>query len=84
MIDKIHQNGEMYFYQEEWQVVGLSYEFEDQTYIITATAYDQYAYNKLDTLYQTISIVFICSILQKQAMILQKSILNRLELMKSC
>lgn len=63
MINEIHQNGEMYFYQKDWQVVGLSYEFEDKTYIITATAYDKYGYNKLDTLYQTASVVFICSIL---------------------
>lgn len=63
MIEGIYQNGAMQFYQEEWQVVGLPYEYEGGTYIITATAYDQYGYNKLDSLYRTISIVFIISIL---------------------
>jgi signal transduction histidine kinase len=63
MINEIYQNGEMQFYQEQWQVIGLRYEYENNSYIITATAIDQYGYNKLDSLLKTIIIVFIVSIL---------------------
>lgn len=62
MIDEIYENGEIQFYQEGWQVIGLRYEFEDNQYIITATSYDQYGYNKLNSLLQTIIFVFVISI----------------------
>lgn len=63
MIDDINQKGEINFYQEDWQVIGLRYEFQGKNFIVTATAYDQYGYNKLDSLFKTIVIVFIISIL---------------------
>lgn len=63
MIHEIYQKGETQFYQKDWQVIGLRYDFQGISYVITATAYDQYGYNKLDSLYKTISIVFIISIL---------------------
>src|SRR5690554_5482188 len=63
MIDEIYQKGEIHFYQDLWQVVGLRYTFQDKTYIATATAIDQYGYNKLDSLFKTIIIVLIISIL---------------------
>ncbi|HLS29993.1 MAG TPA: HAMP domain-containing protein, partial [Flavobacteriaceae bacterium] len=63
MIDEIYQKGEIHFYQDHWQVVGLRYTFQGKTYIATATAIDQYGYNKLDSLFKTIIIVLIISIL---------------------
>ncbi len=63
MIREIYSKNEMQFDQEGRQVIGLRYEFDGKAYIITATAYDQYGYNKLDSLYNTIIIVFIISIL---------------------
>lgn len=63
MIDEINQKGEINFYQEDWQVIGLRYEFQGKNFIVTATAIDQYGYNKLDNLFKTIVIVFIISIL---------------------
>jgi len=63
MIDEINQTGEISFYQADWQVVGLRYEFQGQRYIVTATALDQYGYNKLGSLLQTTVIVFVISIL---------------------
>jgi two-component system sensor histidine kinase ArlS len=62
MIDEIYKKGELNFYQEDWQVVGLKYKFENKTYIITAAAYDQYGYIKLNSLLMTIVLVFILSI----------------------
>src|SRR5690554_4357508 len=63
MIDEIYESEEKQFYQEDWQVIGLRYEYAGKDYIITATAIDQYGYNKLDSLFRTMVIVFIISIL---------------------
>lgn len=63
MIDQIINKGSLAFYVDDWQVIGMTYKFEGKTYIITAASYDQYGYNKLNSLYRTISIVFIVSIL---------------------
>lgn len=63
MIDEIYEKGEIQFYQQNWQVVGLRYGFESKNYIITATAYDQYGYNKLDNLLKNSMVVFTISIL---------------------
>lgn len=63
MIDEINQKGEISFYQEAWQVIGLRYAFQGENYIVTAAAIDQYGYTKLDSLFRTIVIVFIISVL---------------------
>lgn len=63
MIDEIYEKGDLQFYVQDWQVIGMRHVFEGKTYIITAAAYDQYGYNKLYSLYRTIFIVFIISIL---------------------
>lgn len=62
MINKIIEDGSLQFYIEDWQVVGMPYVFNGKTYVITAAAFDQYGYNKLNSLYYTIFIVFIVSI----------------------
>lgn len=62
MIDEIYKSGEMQFHQDDWQVVGMLYSFEGAKYVITATALDEYGYNKLESLYRTILLVFIISI----------------------
>jgi signal transduction histidine kinase len=63
MINEINQKGEISFYQQDWQVIGLRYEFQNSYYIVTATAYDQNGYVKLNNLFKTIVIVFIVSVL---------------------
>jgi len=63
MINEIFQKGEIQFYQQDWQVVGLRYEYNNKNYIITATAIDQYGYNKLNSLLKNSIIVFIISII---------------------
>jgi len=63
MINEIFQKGEIQFYQQDWQVVGLRYEYNNKNYIITATALDQYGYNKLNSLLKNSIIVFIISII---------------------
>jgi signal transduction histidine kinase len=63
MQNYIYQKGEIKFYQEDWQVVGIRYAYQNKDYIITATAYDQYGYSKLNSLLKNIFVVFIVSIL---------------------
>ena len=63
MINEIYEKGDLQFYVEDWQVIGMPYVYEGKTYIITAAAYDQYGYNKLYSLYRTLFIVFIISII---------------------
>lgn len=63
MIQGIYQNGELRFYQEDWQVVGIPYKFEGKTYVVTAAAYDQYGINKLNSLLRNIILVFIFAVL---------------------
>ncbi|MNX42967.1 Sensor kinase CusS [compost metagenome] len=63
MIDKIVQKGEIQFYQNDWQVIGMKYKFQEKEYVITAAAYDGFGYIKLDNLLKTCIIVFIISIL---------------------
>lgn len=63
MIDLIYRKGELRFYQQRWQVVGLRYAFEHRHYVVTAAAYDQYGYSKLNSLLKNMILVFIISIL---------------------
>lgn len=62
MIDDIGQNGEKQFYQEGWQVIGMSYTFEGKNFVITAAAYDEYGFVKLNNLLKNSILVFVFSI----------------------
>ncbi|WP_448519683.1 sensor histidine kinase [Rhodoflexus sp.] len=61
MLAQILHKAVIQFYQKEWQVVGLAYEHEGITYLLTAAAYDQYGYAKLDNLRRTIALVFVAA-----------------------
>ncbi|MCV9928640.1 HAMP domain-containing histidine kinase [Flavobacterium sp. LS1R49] len=63
MIDKIIQKNEIQFYQNDWQVIGITYKFQGKEYIVTAAAYDGSGYIKFHNLLETCIIVFIISIL---------------------
>lgn len=63
MIDEIAKKGEIQFYQNDWQVIGTTYQFHGKKYIITAAAYDGFGYIKIYNLIETCIIVFIISIL---------------------
>lgn len=62
MLQDIITKKEIGFYQEKWQVIGMTYGYNGATFIITAAAYDQYGYNKLQNLRSTIVIVFIFAV----------------------
>lgn len=63
MINEIYRKGNIQFYQNNWQVVGLQYEFQNKKYVVTATAFDKYGYRKLNNLLKSSIIVFVISIL---------------------
>jgi two-component system sensor histidine kinase ArlS len=63
MIDEIIQKEEVKFYQDDWQVLGFGYRYQNKNFIITAAAYDQYGFNKLNSLLKNSIIVFIISII---------------------
>lgn len=47
MIQEIAERGGTQFYQNEWQIIGIPYHFHEETYIITAAAFDEYGYKQL-------------------------------------
>lgn len=61
MIAKILEKGELRFYQDEWQVIGIRYIVNEQPYIIVAAALDTYGYNKLASLRQNILLLLLIS-----------------------
>lgn len=63
MIAEIIEKKELQFYQKDWQVIGLKYNFEGKDYVITAAAYDEYGYKKLHNLLQSSIVLFIVSLL---------------------
>ncbi|TRX37947.1 HAMP domain-containing histidine kinase [Flavobacterium sp. ZT3R18] len=63
MFDEIIQKNELYFYQKNRQVVGLNFKFKGKDFVITAAAYDEYGYKKLQDLQQNIILFYIISIL---------------------
>ncbi|MCS6904451.1 MAG: HAMP domain-containing sensor histidine kinase [Bacteroidia bacterium] len=62
MLQEILQKAEIQFYQQDWQVVGIRYTFQNQNYIITAAAYDQHGYNELNSLLKNSLMFFLLSL----------------------
>jgi signal transduction histidine kinase len=62
MLAQIVAENNISFYTDNWQVVGLLYSYNDKSYIVTATAYDQYGFNKLSSLLTTLVISFFISL----------------------
>ena len=63
MLTTILKQKTIWFYQDGWQVLGTTYTYNNNIYIITAAAYDEYGFNKLNSLLKNIVFVFTLSIL---------------------
>ena len=63
MNDEILSKGEIRFFQEGWQVIGIHFPFRGNDYVLTAAAYDGYGYSKLDSLRTTIIWLLVVSII---------------------
>lgn len=62
MLRRIKNEGAISFYEGDWQVIGLRYPFESQIYLVTATAHDQYGFNKLNNLLTSLLVLFFISL----------------------
>lgn len=62
MINEVRTKHFIQFYQNDWQVVGMEYRYDEKSYVVIAAAYDLYGYNKLRNLGKTILVIFIGSI----------------------
>jgi signal transduction histidine kinase len=51
------------FYQGQWQAVGLKFPFQGRDYALTAVAFDEHGYKKLDRLRQTIWGLWVLAVL---------------------
>jgi two-component system sensor histidine kinase ArlS len=83
MIDEILEMEELNFYQNEWQVTGLKFNFQNEDYIITAAAYDEYGFNKLQNLLQTLIFTFTIAVVFIYILghFFSKKVLNPIKLM---
>ncbi len=61
MVDEIYEQGALTFYQDRWQVIGLKYRFNNQDYVVTATAFDEYGYKKQQNLLKNIVLMSLVS-----------------------
>lgn len=62
MLQDVWNKGQITFEQDRWQVLGLLYQFNENDYIITAAAYDDYGYNKLSNLSKTLLTAWLAGI----------------------
>jgi signal transduction histidine kinase len=61
MIDQIRREGEIQFIQNKWQVVGFLYAYQNQEYVVTAAAYDQYGHAQTDKLKYSLVVALVVS-----------------------
>ncbi len=62
MIKQILEKKSIEFYQGEFQAIGMVYVFQNQTYIITAAAYDGYGYENQKALKDILIILSVMSL----------------------
>lgn len=63
MLSDILVNGSMEFYQEGYQVIGMTYIYNGSEYIITAAAYDGYGYAKQSALSHLLLLIWFAGII---------------------
>jgi signal transduction histidine kinase len=63
MLSDIQAKGEIYFFQEGWQIVGFTYTHAGHTYLLTAAAYDDYGLVKMKNLVYILSIAWLISVI---------------------
>lgn len=62
MLQRIQQQGLITFYQQKWQVIGMRYSIGNNSYLVTATAYDEYGYTKLEQLLKAIILLALIAL----------------------
>lgn len=59
MIDRIAREGEIEFYINDFQAIGMLYSYDGKDYVVTAAAYDGYGYDNLGKLAVTLFVMFV-------------------------
>lgn len=59
MIDRIAREGEIEFYINDFQAIGMLYSYGGKDYVVTAAAYDGYGYDNLGKLAVTLFVMFV-------------------------
>ncbi|MCS6967717.1 MAG: ATP-binding protein [Cytophagales bacterium] len=62
MLASIFSRKMLKFYQQRWQIIGIVYQYQGNSYAITAAAYDQHGYNKLHALQSTLILALLAVI----------------------
>ncbi len=63
MITAVLEKGMLRFYQDDWQVTGVLYEYKSEQYIVFAAAQDVYGMSKLAALRNNMVLVFLLGII---------------------
>jgi hypothetical protein len=50
MMHTVFSNGQVRLQKNNWDIIGIKYNYEGNKYLVTAAAYDQFGYSKLQTL----------------------------------
>lgn len=62
LIEEVYHKGERFFYQNGRQVSAVRFQSNGETLVVTATAEDNFGFQKLNNLFNSIVLVFVCSI----------------------
>lgn len=63
MMHTVFSNGQVRLQKNNWDIIGIKYKYEGKKYLVTAAAYDQFGYNKLQTLFESTIAFFVLSII---------------------
>lgn len=63
MLSTLAKEHRLSFYQDKWQVIGVLYPYQGKDYMVTAAAYDEYGYRKLDYLLKAMLVGLVVSLL---------------------
>lgn len=63
MINEIIDKQEISFFVDQYQAIGLVYQFDNKNYIITAAAYDGYGYSNRNMLWEWLAFIVFVSLI---------------------
>lgn len=62
LINTIIEQKQVKYFQGDWQVIGMLYQYNDKNYVLTAAALDQYGYAKLNKMLLSMGLMGIVSL----------------------
>ena len=62
MIQTIVTDGDMEFYVDGYQCIGMLYDYGGRKYVVTAAAYDGYGYDNLSSLLNALIVLFVIGV----------------------